>query len=162
MTPTAMPQNTTPAGAGAAAAPAGEDHPIRLVVLDGHGLFRASLARFLGMEPGIEVAGVCGNVKEALEILRAYSVSLVLLDLHLGEERGVDFLLQAREAGYQGDFLIVASATEIRDSALALKLGASGIFLNPIRRNVWCMPSGTWPKARCGSTGECWVCWRNG
>lgn len=124
-----MSQNVIPSGPDAVAGPPGQEHPIRLIVLDGHGLFRASLARFLSLEPGLEVLGACGNSREALEIVLAHPVDLVLLDLDLGEERGIDFLSKAREAGYQGQFLIVASATDARDSALALKLGASGIFL---------------------------------
>jgi len=113
-----------------------EEQPIRLVLLDDHGLFRASLGHFLASEPGFEVAGECGTFAEALEVLKRSTVDIILLDFDLGSEHGSEFISAAREAGYQGRFLIVAGAADARNSALALKLGASGIFLKseaPIR-----------------------------
>ncbi len=104
-------------------------NPIRLVLLDDHGLFRASVGHFLASEPDFEVAGVCGNSTEALELLAGSAVDVVLLEFDLGAERGNAFISTARRAGYQGRFLIVAGAADVRNSALALKLGASGIFL---------------------------------
>jgi DNA-binding NarL/FixJ family response regulator len=101
---------------------------IRLVLLDDHALFRASLGRLLASEPGFEVAGECGNCAEALGIMRHSSVDVVLLDFALGMERGDEFISAARRAGYRGRFLIVAGSADARDSAVALKLGASGVF----------------------------------
>ena len=106
-----------------------EENQIRLLLLDEHGLFRASLGHFLASEPGFEVAGECGTSAEALELLKRSGVDLILLDFDLGSERGSEFISAARKAGYQGRFLIVAAAADARNSALALKLGASGIFL---------------------------------
>jgi DNA-binding NarL/FixJ family response regulator len=105
------------------------EHTIRLLLLDNHGLFRASLGRFLASEAGFEMAGECGTSSAALEILRRSAVDVVLLDFDLGLERGNDFISAARKSGYQGAFLIVTGAADPRNVALALKLGASGIFL---------------------------------
>jgi DNA-binding NarL/FixJ family response regulator len=102
---------------------------IRLVLLDDHGLFRASLSHFLASEPGFEVAGESGIAAEALEILNRSTVDIVLMDFDLGSERGNEFISVARQAGYRGRFLIVAGAADTRAAAMALKLGASGIFL---------------------------------
>lgn len=106
-----------------------QENRIRLVLLDELALFRASLSRFLTSEAGFEVAGECGTSAEALEILSGSSVDVVLLDLDVGAEHGDDFMFAARQAGYQGRFLIVTAALDARKSARALKLGASGIFL---------------------------------
>lgn len=102
---------------------------IRLVLLDGHGLFRASLSRLLASEPDLAVASECGTPAEALEVLKGSAVDLVLLDFDIGTEHGSDFIDAARQAGYQGRFLIVAGSADVRNSAMALKLGASGVFL---------------------------------
>ena len=102
---------------------------IRLVLLDDHALFRASLGCLLASEPDFEVAGECGTSAEALEVLNRSGVDILLLDFDLGSEKASEFMATAREAGYQGRFLIVAGAPDARGSALALKLGASGIFL---------------------------------
>jgi two-component system nitrate/nitrite response regulator NarL len=106
-----------------------QESPIRMVLLDDHGLFRASLGRWLASEPDFEVAGECGTSDEALEILKASTVHLVLLDFEVGAEHENNFLSAARQAGYQGRFLIVTGSADVWNSAIALKLGASGIFL---------------------------------
>lgn len=105
------------------------ENRIRLVLLDELGLFRASLGRFLASESGFEVAGECGTAAETLEILKLSTIDIVLLDFEIGAEHGIDFICAARQAGYNGRFLIVAGAVDVRKSAIALKLGASGIFL---------------------------------
>jgi two-component system nitrate/nitrite response regulator NarL len=105
-----------------------QERRIRLVLLDDHALFRASLSRFLELEPGFEVAGQCGNSAEALEVLRHSPVDVVLLDFNFGAERGEEFISAARRVGYRGRFLIVAGAANPRDAAVALRPGASGVF----------------------------------
>jgi len=102
---------------------------IRLLLLDEHGLFRASLARFLSSERDFEIAGECGTPAQALEILCGSAVDLVLLDLDLGSEHGNEFISAAKQAGYEGQFLVVAGTPDGRTAAMALKLGATGIFL---------------------------------
>lgn len=105
---------------------------IRVLLLDALGLFRASLGRYLSAECGFEVAGECATPAEALEILNCavgHAVDVVLLDFDLGTEHASDFIPAARAAGYQGRFLIVAGVADTRNSALAIRLGASGIFL---------------------------------
>jgi DNA-binding NarL/FixJ family response regulator len=108
-----------------------DENRIRLVLLDDHGLFRASLARVLASEDGLEVVGECGTSGEALEIMSgsAVDVVLLLLDPDLGPEHANDFISSSRKGGYQGRFLIVGDAADAESSAMALKLGASGIFL---------------------------------
>lgn len=106
-----------------------QENQIRLILVDGQALFRASLSRFLATQPGLEVVGECGTATEALEILNGSSVDIVLLDLDLRAERGDELMSAGRRAGYKGRFLIIAGAVDARDLAAALKLGASGVFL---------------------------------
>lgn len=124
---------------------------IRLAILDDHGLFRASVGHFLASEPDFEVAGVCGTSAEALEILNGSAVDVMLLEFDLGAEHGNSFIATARRAGYQGRFLIVAGAADVRNSALALKLGASGIFLKSDA------PERLLQAIRTVANGEVWV-----
>jgi DNA-binding NarL/FixJ family response regulator len=107
-----------------------KENRIRIVLVDEHRLFRESLAHFLNSETGLEVAGECGAPDEALRALKGSTpVDIVLLDLDLGAESGDAFMTAAREAGYQGHFLIVAAAADAHKAALAIRSGASGIFL---------------------------------
>jgi DNA-binding NarL/FixJ family response regulator len=105
---------------------------IRLVLLHDQALFRAGLGRLLASEPGFEVVGECGSSAEALQILSVSPVDVVLLDFDQGTEDGDGFMSAARRNGYQGRFLIVAGAADAKSSVIAIKLGASGIFLKAI------------------------------
>ena len=98
------------------------------MVLDQLGLNRLSLARFLASEPGFEIAGDCGTAVEALEVLERAAVDVILLDADFFSAQ-TDFIPAAREAGYRGQFVILAGSCDARKLALALKLGVSGIFL---------------------------------
>ena len=48
---------------------------IRLLLRDDHGLWRSSLSRFLSAYPGLEVAGECGTIAQAQEILEPAEAS---------------------------------------------------------------------------------------
>lgn len=127
---------------------------IRVLLMDALGLFRASLGRYLSAECGFEVAGECATPAEALEILNCaagHAVDVVLLDFDLGAEHASDFIPAARAAGYQGRFLIVAGVADTRNSALAIRLGASGVFLKsePPERLVQAI--------RMVASGDIWV-----
>src|SRR5262245_39647480 len=128
-----------------------EGTPIRLVLLDDHGLFRTSLSRFLASEPGFEIAGECGTSVEALEVLNRSAVDVVLLDFDLGSEGGNELILAARRSGYTGRFLLVAGQTDAWSAAMALKLGASGIFLKSD------LPERLLHAIRLVAGGEVWV-----
>ena len=102
---------------------------IRLLLLHGHGLFRESLARLLAAETGLELVAERGSFVDAMEVLGESAVDLILLDFKVNQEDGRDFIRAAREAGYQGKFLVVTSKLDAESCASVLLLGVSGIFL---------------------------------
>jgi DNA-binding NarL/FixJ family response regulator len=103
--------------------------PIRLLLLDDHALFRESLSRLIGSEADFEICANAGTIGAALDVLAVERVDVVLLDFDLGTDHGNRFISKARSTGYQGRILIVTAGMDDAESALALKLGASGIFL---------------------------------
>jgi two-component system nitrate/nitrite response regulator NarL len=106
-----------------------EPTPIRILLIDDHALFREGLARLLGAEPDCEVVAHCASVAEALAVLAATRVDLVLLDVDLGNERGFDFLSKARRNGFEGHVLVVTAGLTENEAALLIAQGAAGIFL---------------------------------
>lgn len=114
-------------------ASSGNGHPVqsqaarvRLVLLDDHLLFRESLARLLASEQDFEVVAECTTPSEALKRLRGAHVDVVLVDIGLAKV----FIPGARKAGYTGKSLAIARDTDVQGSAIVLKCGASGIFLD--------------------------------
>jgi two-component system, NarL family, nitrate/nitrite response regulator NarL len=102
---------------------------IRIVLVDDHALFREGLARLLGSEPDFEIVAYCASVGEALEALSTRPVDVVLLDVDLGNERGFDFLVRARQQGFGGPVLVVTAGMSESEAALLIGQGAAGIFL---------------------------------
>jgi DNA-binding NarL/FixJ family response regulator len=105
------------------------ENRIRLLLLDDHALFRTSLARLLATEADLEIAGECEASDKGLEILKNTTADVALMDFDPDARRAEMLISTARSAGYRGQFLMIADATDVDACALALKLGASGIFL---------------------------------
>ena len=102
---------------------------IRLLLLDDHTLFRESLGKLLDIEPDFQMVAHCASSAEALAVLCANAIDLVLLDFDLGQENGLQFIRRAREADYRGRILIVTAGMSDADSVRALGQGVCGIFL---------------------------------
>jgi len=100
----------------------------RVLLVDDHALFRESVARVLGAEPGIAIEH-CASIREALERLSARAYDLILLDHDLGNERASQFLPAARQAGFDGRVLIVTAWVSDTEARRLLRQGIAGIFL---------------------------------
>lgn len=106
---------------------------IRLLLVDDHLLFRESLSRLLASEADLEVVAACGNLDDALDVLRRDPIDIVLLDFDLGPDHGSRFIAATRQPPHassaQFKILMVTAGMTAAESATALRLGASGIFL---------------------------------
>ncbi len=102
---------------------------IRLLLVDDHALFREGLVRLLSAEPDLRVVAHVATVPEGLAALAEGDIDVVLLDVDLRNERGLDFLVRAREQGFEGPVLLVTAGIAESQAALFILHGASGIFL---------------------------------
>lgn len=102
---------------------------IRLLIVDDHILFREGLVRLLSSEPGFQVVGSCGHLKEAHGILDREPVDLVLLDYDLETEQGSKFLEEAKFRGKNPKVLMVTAGMSSAGMIAVMDAGASGIFL---------------------------------
>ena len=64
----------------------------RLLIVDDEPLIRAGIRDSLSGRNDIEVAGECGSVSEAVDVLRSDEVDLVLLDVELPDGKGFDVI----------------------------------------------------------------------
>jgi len=108
--------------------PAGNNR-IRLVLLEQNALLRTSLSRLLASETDFDLVGECADSREALELVRRSGADVVLLDFDAGIDSCNEFLSAAAGSVISGRFLVMMTDADARTSAIALKLGASGVFL---------------------------------
>jgi two-component system, NarL family, nitrate/nitrite response regulator NarL len=108
---------------------------IRILLIDDHTIFRESLAKLLSAQPGLELQRHCGSAGEALLLLTA-GVDVVLLDVDLGAERGIDVLTLARRNGFQGPVLILTAGVSNSEEELLRMQGISGILRKDVSVEV--------------------------
>jgi DNA-binding NarL/FixJ family response regulator len=104
------------------------EQTLHILLLDDHALFRESVSRLLGAEPGFEVVAHCATIEEALQVLRRKSIDLVLLDFDLGGRDGREFLPLAKEQGFHGKILVVTAGVDAEAASELIHSGVSGIF----------------------------------
>ena len=112
---------------------AAKEPPIRLLIVDDSSVARAVLSRMLTAQPGLEVVATASCVAEALAVLGATTVDIVLLDLEMPGGSGLDGLPDIIEAGRGARVLIVSSTAEhgAQASVSALSLGATDTISKP-------------------------------
>jgi two-component system nitrate/nitrite response regulator NarL len=91
-------------------------------------MFRDGLARMLDREPGFAVAGQAGSAAEGLQLLPSSNAQIVLLDVDLGADRGLDFVKGARSGGFQGQILVVTAGMSDQEAVHLVQAGVSGIL----------------------------------
>ena len=102
---------------------------IRLLLLIDYVLVRESLSRHLQLDPELEIVHECGTPAEGLEVLSRSPVDVILLDCDAVGNEAAQFISTARQAGYQGRILVLASEKDTAGLFKPLRAGASGVFL---------------------------------
>lgn len=100
-----------------------------VLVVDDHPLFRKGVVQLLAMEPSIDVIGEAGNRAQALALTQQHEPELILLDLNLKTESGLDILaaLKAEDPSRRVVMLTVSDAAD--DLIGAIRAGADGYLL---------------------------------
>ena len=113
---------------------ASNDPPIRLLLVDDSSVARAVLTRMIAGQPGLEVAATAGNASEALALLGAAMFDIVLLDVEMPGENGLDALPEIIRAGRGARVIICSSLAEDGAEATvrALALGAADAMSKPV------------------------------
>jgi DNA-binding NarL/FixJ family response regulator len=105
------------------------DTPIRILIVDDHPVVLAGLTSMLGTQAGMEVVGSASSGEEALEMLRAKSADLLLLDLRMPGMSGIDTLHALKRAKISARAIILTSYETDEDIYRAVQAGAQGYLL---------------------------------
>ena len=102
---------------------------IRVGIVDDHKIVRAGLRQFLSEHVDLRVTGEAGNGVEALEMARQGELDVMLLDLSMPEQGGVDALKAIKARAPELPVLILSGFPETHYAITLLRQGASG-YLN--------------------------------
>jgi len=101
---------------------------IRIVLVDDHAIVRTGLRLLLERDARFTVVAEAGTIAEAIEAAVNHHPDVVVLDLDLGHESGLDCVPELRRAAPEARVLVL---TGIRDTAVhhqAVRLGAAGLL----------------------------------
>ena len=105
---------------------------ISIVVVDDQRLFRESIAGILAAEPFISVVGVAGNGLEAIELVRQFRPTLVLMDVKIPQMDGIQATRQIKAEFPETKIILLTTFTTDGYVLEGLAAGANGYILKDI------------------------------
>ena len=102
---------------------------IRIGIVDDHVIVRTGLKQFFSEQVDLRVTGEAANGREALDLVRSGEVDVLLMDLSMPDQSGVDALLAIKAREPDLPVLILSGFPEAHYATTLLKQGAAG-YLN--------------------------------
>ena len=102
---------------------------IRILLLDRHTLFRAGLRLLIQKQPGVEIVGEAGGLREGLALIRQFQPDLILMDLNLDGRCEIEILPDILEAWGEARVILLTGIEDQQVLLSAVQNGAMGIVL---------------------------------
>jgi len=103
------------------------DHPIRILMIDDHAFLRAGLRMIIESHIGMVVVGEAENRRESLAAIAHETPDIILLDLDLGDENGLDLLPELITAAPDARIILLTGLRDPEVQRRAILLGAMGL-----------------------------------
>jgi two-component system, NarL family, invasion response regulator UvrY len=98
----------------------------RILIADDHAVVRAGIRQYLEAESSIREIGEAASGRDTLEQLRAREWDLVLLDIFMPDQSGLDILREIQNEYPKVRVLILSGLPEEQYALSVLRAGASG------------------------------------
>jgi two-component system NarL family response regulator len=105
---------------------------MKLLIVDDHVLFREGLASIVRSEADIEIVGLAGSVKEAIELAGRVKPDIILMDFGLPDGTGADATRAILSAHPACRIIFLTMSEEDEDLFMAIRSGAKGYLLKNI------------------------------
>jgi two-component system nitrate/nitrite response regulator NarL len=104
-------------------------NPIRIQLVEDHSIVRAGLRMLIESHPGLIVVGEAANGAEALALAESRQPDIILLDLGLGQESGLDLLPRLQSVAGRARVILLTGVRDPEQHRRAVRLGAMGVVL---------------------------------
>jgi two-component system nitrate/nitrite response regulator NarL len=101
---------------------------MRVLLIDDHALFRIGLLELLERR-GIEVIDAVGDSEVGLQLARDCAPDVVLMDLRMPGESGIDLVRKMKQLGIDRRVAMLTTSTDERDVVDSLQAGVNGYLL---------------------------------
>ena len=102
---------------------------INVGIVDDHAIVRSGLRQFLSEHVDLRVVGEAANGREAIDLIRNAEVNVLLMDLAMPGQSGLDALAMLRAKAPEMGILILSGYPETHYAISMIRQGASG-YLN--------------------------------
>jgi DNA-binding NtrC family response regulator len=73
--------------------------------------------------------------KEAREILQEQDIDVILLDIYMGQDSGIDFIPEIRNISMDTEVIVISGTSRVSDVIKVMKYGVTDFLLKPIKKN---------------------------
>lgn len=104
---------------------------IRVMIIEDDPMVRDINSKFLKKLQDFELRAVVGSIKEASEALESLEIDLILLDVFLPKENGLEFLKDLRKKEIGSDVILITADKTIDTVQEAFRYGAVDYLVKP-------------------------------
>jgi DNA-binding NarL/FixJ family response regulator len=101
----------------------------RILIVDDHPVMREGLEGLLAQYPDLQVCGQADTIAKALAEIDRAQPDVIVLDLTLGPEDGVDLITQLRERNTPVKILVLSMHDELLYAERLLSMGVQGYIM---------------------------------
>jgi len=106
--------------------------PIRILLIDGHRLFRAGICDLLARHRDLTVVADVGSGEEAIRLFPEHQPDVAVMEVRLPDMNGIDVLRSLRKTAKQAQVLFLTTADDPDMLLAAAEAGAAGYVLKDI------------------------------
>jgi len=98
--------------------------PIRIMIVDDHAVIRTGLRMLIEQDQTMTVVAMAGTPAEAVTLAEKQKPDIIVLDLMLGEEDGLDFLPELSKISPGSRVLVLTGVQTPESHRTAIRRGA--------------------------------------
>lgn len=106
--------------------------PLRVLIVDDHGVVREGLRTYLQLEAGVDLVGEACTGSEAVRLAVELRPDVVLMDLQMPEMDGISATRAIKAQQPQCQVIVLTSYTDDEHVLPAIKAGATGYLLKDV------------------------------
>ncbi len=105
------------------------DSIVKVAIVDDHAIVRAGLKQFLSEMVDLRIVGEAASGREAIDLVRVTEIDVLIMDLSMPGQSGIDALAMIRAKAPDVGILILSGYPEEQYAVNLIRQGASG-YLN--------------------------------